>query len=400
MDCTLSKTKVIMLDPGGFTPQYDYYLCRSLADIGWSVTLCTSRHQFGYTPPSSGNLPVRSCFFSWFGCSGLSLLARSTATRRLIKGLTYPFDLYRFGAWVERQTCPLIVHVQWALWPWFDQRLWKKCRQNGIRTVYTVHDSLHLPGSLPGFLNRQQAKLFSVADALIVHDDYTRAICTSSCRQVTLHTIPPGSPVPHAPTPSEPMSVRHHLGVPPGAQVILFFGYIKPYKGLELLLQALAKLRKDTPRAHLLIAGECQQSDKRYVRLIRRLQCMDAVTWHKGYVPEERVADFFVASNVVALPYHRASSSGVLLTAFAHGRTVVVTRVGGLPELVENGKTGLLIPPGNVNALVLALDSLLKDPERNRTLASGGRKSLQQKHCWGDIARQTAKIYNTLLKTS
>lgn len=123
-------------------------------------------------------------------------------------------------------------------------------------------------------------------------------------------------------------------------KVILFFGYIKPYKGLELLLNAFPMILKNLPEAHLLIVGEVYGEDRVYFDLIETLKIQDKVDFHNKFVKNEEVEIFFKAADVLALPYLTATQSGVVQIAYDFGLGAVCTPVGGLPELVINNKTG------------------------------------------------------------
>jgi glycosyltransferase involved in cell wall biosynthesis len=119
--------------------------------------------------------------------------------------------------------------------------------------------------------------------------------------------------------------------------------------------------------------------------------------WHNGYIPEGLVPAVYAAADVVALPYIQASSSGVLLTADNFERTVAATRTGGMAELVEEGHSGILVPPNNVAELATALVYVLKHHRRNRQMAINGKQRMSRKHNWQVIARQTARIYSSIL---
>ncbi len=122
--------------------------------------------------------------------------------------------------------------------------------------------------------------------------------------------------------------------------VILFFGYIKPYKGLELLINAFPEILEEMPNAHLLIAGEVYGDDLIYFKLIEKLSLQDNVTFHNRFVAREEVELYFKAADVLALPYLTATQSGVVQIAYDFGLGAVCTPVGGLPELVIDSNTG------------------------------------------------------------
>ncbi len=143
-------------------------------------------------------------------------------------------------------------------------------------------------------------------------------------------------------------AARSALGV--DGPVVLFFGLVRPYKGLSVLLDALARTAGKLD-AKLLVVGEFYESKDKYAALIRRLGIDDKVIVVDRYVPNEEVELYFAASDVVALPYLSATQSAIVQVAYAFERPVIVTAVGGLPEVVEHGVTGYVVPPNDPAAL-------------------------------------------------
>jgi len=137
--------------------------------------------------------------------------------------------------------------------------------------------------------------------------------------------------------------------------VLLFFGYVRKYKGLDILLRAMPAIVRENPRARLLIAGEFYDDPKPYHDLIRDLALEPYVKMINRFIPNEEVAAFYAASDVVMLPYRSATQSGILGIAYGFERPVIITNVGGLAESVEEGKTGFVVVPESSEALVAAV---------------------------------------------
>ena len=133
--------------------------------------------------------------------------------------------------------------------------------------------------------------------------------------------------------------------------IILYFGIIRDYKGFDILLQAIGELKSKKIDFHLLAAGECYGNHKKYTKLISDLGISDYITWHNRYIPDNDVAMYFSAADVVALPYRSASQSGITQIAYYYDLPVIVTKVGGLPEMVDDGKSGFIIQPENPGEL-------------------------------------------------
>lgn len=167
----------------------------------------------------------------------------------------------------------------------------------------------------------------------------------------------PEAPVAVVPHPVEPRAVlpdredaRGHLGVPPGAPVFLFSGLLRPYKGWSLLLDAFASLRREVPGAILVFAGEPWGE-------ARRLEAWApaGVRLELRYMSEAERGLWFAAADAVVCPYRHATGSGIAADALAYGRPVIGTAVEGLTDVVEDGASGLLVPPGDAPALARAM---------------------------------------------
>ena len=144
-----------------------------------------------------------------------------------------------------------------------------------------------------------------------------------------------------------------------GENILLFFGYVRPYKGLSILLNALPLLK--TEKTQLVIAGECYEDKQKYLNLIRELRIEDRVLFLDQYIPNEDVRVYFAAADLVVLPYRSATQSGIVQVAYAFGVPVVVSAVGGIPEMVDDGETGLLVPPERPGQLAAAIDRFFRE---------------------------------------
>jgi len=187
-------------------------------------------------------------------------------------------------------------------------------------------------------------------DGFIVH---------SQADQRELRRQIPGARVRVAPHPtyaalSEAKVVEVSLNLPVDRPLLLFFGFVRPYKGLDILLEALPSVLADRA-VHLLVAGEFWQGATRYEQQIDRLGIRDAVTLVDRYLPNEELSALLARADVVVLPYRTATQSGVVQLAFGQHKPVITTDVGGLAEAVKHGRTGLLAPPEDPGALAAAI---------------------------------------------
>ena len=136
-----------------------------------------------------------------------------------------------------------------------------------------------------------------------------------------------------------------HLGLDPAYRYILFFGLIRDYKGLDLLLRAYADSRLRDLNVRLLVAGEFYGSSDKYFQLEKELGLQGLVVWKNEFVPSEEVRYCFGAADIIAQPYKTATQSGVSQIAYHFGKPMLVTNVGGLAEIVPDGKAGYVVEP-------------------------------------------------------
>lgn len=175
---------------------------------------------------------------------------------------------------------------------------------------------------------------------------------------------------------------------PPLKKNILFAGRINRYKGIDILLKAFALVFQKQPEATLTIVGKGDISE--YKKL---LETARNVTVINRYVTDRELAEFHAACDFVVAPYIDASQSGVVSLALANNRAVIATRVGGLPEQVDDGETGLLVEPNNVKQLADAMLLLLSDSEKNLKMASLAKLRYSKQFGWKSIAKKTVCTY-------
>lgn len=149
-------------------------------------------------------------------------------------------------------------------------------------------------------------------------------------------------------------AARETLGLDKNLSIVLFFGFVRPYKGLNYLVQAIDKVRRERA-VHLLVVGEFWDDKQMYIEQIQNFGLSSHVTIIDRYVPNEKVGTYFAAANVLVLPYVETSQSAVLRLSLDLHLPVIATRVGGLSESITEGVNGLLVEPRNVDSLSHAL---------------------------------------------
>ena len=133
---------------------------------------------------------------------------------------------------------------------------------------------------------------------------------------------------------------RKQLGLPETGKILLFFGFIRDYKGLDLLLRAYADARLQNEQVHLVVAGEFYNNSEKYYALEKELGLKQPVIWRTEFIPDEQVRVYFSAADLIVQPYKTATQSGVTQIAYHFRKPMLVTNVGGLAEIVPNGKVG------------------------------------------------------------
>ena len=173
-----------------------------------------------------------------------------------------------------------------------------------------------------------------------------------------------------------------------GERILLFFGYVRPYKGLSVLLNALPLLK--TSGIQLVIAGECYEDKQKYLNLLRVLRLEDRVLFLDKYIPNEEVRIYFAAADLVVLPYRSATQSGIVQVAYAFGVPVVVSAVGGIPEIVQDGETGLLVPPDRPGQLAGAIDRFFRE-DLSEQLTEGIRRK-REAFRWDSVVTALTRL--------
>jgi starch synthase len=275
-----------------------------------------------------------------------------------------------------RRFAPDVVHLQESVIN--DPRLPMAAGARLRRYAATFHDPAPHPGDRT--LRRDWALdrvLVRTAGLIFVHSD--------ALRDELVRTHGPRAPVvvvPHG-------SARPEVAPLPVQPAVLFFGRISRYKGLDVLLDAMAEVWKAVPRATLTVAGEGEIEHHPAFRDRR-------VTIRAEHIPDRELPELFAAASCIALPYRQASQSGVGALAKSHGRPLVVTQVGGLPELVSDG-SGLLVPPEDPQRLASALVSLLSDRELALATGAAGARNAEREASWDSVAYRTIAAYREFL---
>lgn len=179
------------------------------------------------------------------------------------------------------------------------------------------------------------------------------------------------------------------------SHIVLFFGRVLRYKGIETLIESIPQVINAVPGVLFIFAG-CGEW-KKYEKELEKIPHKNKEL-HKSYIQDSDVSQLFTRSNIVVLPYHEASQSGVIPFAAAYKRCVLATNVGGIPEVIHDNETGLLIEPKNCNTLTMALIRLLKDPHLRMRLAQALNRQFQEEYSYKSLSKNYIEMYDHVLK--
>jgi glycosyltransferase involved in cell wall biosynthesis len=183
-------------------------------------------------------------------------------------------------------------------------------------------------------------------------------------------------------------TAREHLSLPPNEKIILFFGFIRKYKGLDLLLQAIPKLKTKIQNFKLLIAGEFYEDEKPYHNLIEQLEIKDNLILRTQFISDSEVKYYLCAADVLIQPYKNATQSGVTPLAYYFEKPMVVTNVGGLPALVPDGKCGIVADP-NPDSIAAAIEKFYQLGENHFIPHLRSEKT---KYSWNNIVNAIMSV--------
>lgn len=348
-------------------------------DAGAEVELVTSSFAHGPVPEARGYL-VRERFYRLadrFG-SGRPLV------RRGLRALEHVPEMLSFSRSLEGPEAPDVVHWQWLPIPGLDAHLLGSRHPR----VFTMHWRLPDTGTR---IARQLTTLLRRFDAVISHTEH------GSKRLADDFGVPPEriTVIPHGaldyltrqaneqPLPPELSEVE--------SPVILAFGLVRPYKGTEVLIEALDRV----PEAELWIVGK-PMMDMAEVRALAaarpgRVRLVDR------FVPDQEIPAFMRRADLVCLPYLNIEQSGVLYAALAFGKPLVLSDVGGFPEIAAEG-AARLHPAGDSAALGEVLSELLSSPAQLAALSDASLRLAAERYSWSGIGQQTVALYRKLIE--
>ena len=356
---------VHLIDPSADVIPYDHALAGALARRGVDVELVTSRFVHGPQQQPTG-YRVDESFYRL----ATRLGERAPRRRRALKLAEHVPDMLRYR---RRAAAADVRHFQWLPIERIDAHLLPAARPR----VLTMHNVI-----------RREAldlRLADRMDAVIVHTWHGADLLGG---RDNVHVIPHGAfehlarQADERPLPAELAKVER--------PVVLYFGVVRPYKGVDLLVEAFRQVED----AELWVVGRPLGVS---MERLRRLAPPGRVRFVERYVSDAELPAFFRRADVVALPHRNVDVSGVLFAGLAFGKAMVMSDVGGFREVAAEHGAGLLVPPSDSDALAAAIRGLLADPEGRRRLEKAASTAAAGSYSWDRIAEQTTAVYEQVL---
>lgn len=386
--------------------QYDYHLCRALQRQGVETTLITSTYYELRDLPHE--FRVVELLRLWDPRAPRPANALVWRLRRATRGLQYVIEWLRLIVFLTIRRPDVVLFGEMRFH--FEYYFLVVLRRLSLPLAAVVHDVRTYdrdPNS--GEITRDSAadiraytRMYQQFSALFVHDrtNYELflklypAIPAARVHQIHHATSELALEVTPSLTADQ---LRAQLGVPADQPTVLFFGTITKYKGLDVLLRAFPKVHERTS-AHLIVAGFPAKdvNADALKQLADELGFADAVSWFLDYLPNEQIRPLMDITDVVVLPYRMVAQSGVLQIAYAYGKPIVATEVGGLPDVIEDGQSGLLVPPENPEALAEAMLKLIEQPDLARQIGARAHELAQTKFSWQAVADCMKTVFTTI----
>jgi glycosyltransferase involved in cell wall biosynthesis len=369
--------RVHVVDPSAYTPPYDHALCAALGAAGAQVELYSSHFAHGPVAPPE-RYERHELFYR------LAARVPDARARRVVKLAEHVPDMLSYRRAARSAD---VVHFQWLAVQHLDGHLLPSRRSAsgaGRPLVLTAHDIL--PREARPGQRAAQRRLYDHFDAIVVHSEHGRRRLTDELGvdPERVHVIAHG--------------VFEHLAAdgadariaPPFATelpVVLCFGLMRPYKGIDLLLEAWRGIEG----AELWIAGA-----PRMDIAALRASAPPGVRFVARFIGDDELPAYFLRADLVVLPYREIDQSGVLFTALAFGKPLLLSDVGGFPEIAATG-AARTFPAGDAGALREALRELLADEDARSALAVRARELATGQYSWQAVARRTLALYESLL---
>lgn len=394
---------VFMIEPlgDGGIAHYTRNLLEALNRLSIELTLLTNRKYEFATKPARFDVCPRMFRMASFLTNRTLAFDREFGVfqmiRRVTKLLEYPFDALEALILAAKRKAN-IVHIQSV--NEIELLMLLLFIMAGHRVIFTIHNVVPRHGRLRWYHILVYRLMYSLCNHLIIHTEQGKRE-VHDLFKVDLDKI---TVIPHGDykffVPESPMSreaAREALHIDNNSKTILFFGAVRRNKGLDILLSALPEIRKHSPAAMVMIVGEQYGDYLIYRRIIEEHGLENCVIEKLEYIENEGVPLYFLAADIVVLPYREVTGSGVLQIAYAFGKPIVASDLAGFREVVEHGANGYLFESENAADLSDKIVDILSDPKRAEAMGDHSRMLCDKKYSWDGIARLTLGVYSHMV---
>lgn len=369
---------------------YDYALLRAFGKLGCETTLYTSC-ELKFNTDSEKNINVKYTYNGLFD--------QKNKIKKLFVFLIKSLKTIR----EIRSSRADIVHFQIYAVTFLEYFIVWLCKKNRLKVMVTVHDVESFNKENSKFVTK---RFYAKVDALIVHNkisydtlvNYLISLNESKSLIDNTYIAHHGSYIGLLPSKISKKQAKDKFNVPLDTFVFLFFGQIKRVKGLDILLEAYAKLLKNTEKnVTLLIAGKVWKDDiSTYEHLIEKNALNNNIILNIKYIPDEEIADYYSVADCVVLPYKKIFQSGVLLMAQSYMVPVLVSDLQGMTEIVEDGNNGFVFHSEDEDNLAMKMKDVIES-NNLETIVNNAYNKLKSEYDWNLIAKQQLEIMEHLI---
>lgn len=364
---------------------YAICLCNGLNNVGVDVGLVTTEdradnsdaHPFPVYPVSPSKVD---------------------GTNRLSKMFRYIGYLWWLVSFARRNRYDAI-HFQFFRRERLESIFFALMRFLGLNLVYTAHNVLPHESSAIDYYMKYL--VYKSAHRIIVHSGYIKKKLLNSfpVDPDRVVVIPHGNFDMYLSEETYSRNVaRQKLRLPVDAPVLLFFGYIREYKGLDLLLQAFEIVRRENKDIRLVVAGKPHTNElkRQYEEYISNMPERESVLFEPIFIPSEDIGYYFTAADAIALPYKHIDHSGIVHMAYSFGRPIIATDVGDFSEVIEHGQSGYVSEELTVESLAQTIKNAFSDIEKLHDMGDYAQNLSRTKYSWEDIGKQTQQLYQAV----
>ena len=391
--------KVFMVDAACNSMPYDHSLCEALALKGCNVSFFGSL----YTHTAwniSGSYKYKTHFYKF-----TNWIYRGKPRgflRQYIKAVEHILNMAHF-LYLVKKNRPDIIHFQWSQLPFIDRWYLKKLKFFSP-LIFTMHNTTPMHGEKPSFyfLQKVDQSFLKYFDYFIVHTNYSREVATKTANinQDKILVVPHGL-LNYYYNNSSPENVLEKYGLSNNEKIILFFGNISFYKGLDILIHAYAQLPSKAMReTRLLVVGRPNLDVSLIYDLAESLGVRDRIIFDLRFISEKEVSNIFSICSLIAMPYRHIDQSGVLMTVLNYGKPIVASNLGGFREIIEDQVHGRLVEPENPKDLASALNDILGSQKLIDEMGKSVKNLSLSWPTWEAIADKTINSYKLARKES